>query len=374
MATNNELIQEYITIRDLKPNTHMVLKTVLNHYSEFQKLTLEELIQEADNEEENGVRWKRRKLKTRLINYINYCKQSMKITSVKSYLSIVKSFYFHNEIEIHQLPPINKKNALVSNPITYNDLPDKDIIRYACEKSNPVMKALILFLSSTGMSKVDALKLTIQDFIEATKDYHHNGSIIDILKELEDYEDNIIPTWSNRRSKTNKYFITFNTPECTSEIINYLLIRNEKKQLSHNDKLFKIHGDYYTRKFIELNDSMGLGKVGSYNRFRGHMLRKFHASNLEKAGMNRYDINLLQGKSNNAVDDVYFFTDEDKLREDYINAMDSLLIFTEVKEFDKYSPEYLTMVKENNELREEVKKVKQIEKDIQEIKSWYLLE
>ena len=62
------------------------------------------------------------------------------------------------------------------------------------------------------------------------------------------------------------------------------------------------------------------------------MLRKFHSSNLSKSGMDKYLINVLQGKSNNAVDEVYFFEDEEKLRKEYINHMHSLLIFTEVKE------------------------------------------
>lgn len=374
MVTNNELINEYIQTRDLKPNTHKTLKSVLNHYSKFQDSTLEELIIEADNEEDVGLRWKRRTLKTRLINYINYCKKTMRISSVKAYLTIVKSFYYHHEIEIYKLPPVNKRNALVSEPITYKDLPDKDIIRYACEMSTPLMRSLILFLTSTGMSKVDALGLTVQDFINATRDYHNNGSIEEVLICLTNYEGNIIPTWTNRRSKTNKYYITFNTPECTDELLNYLIIRNNRQPLQPEDKLFKIHKDYYTKRFIDLNTIMDLGKVGTYNRFRGHMLRKFHSSNLEKAGMERHKINVLQGKSNGAVDDVYFFSDAETLKEDYVKYMDALLIFTEVKTFDEYSPEYLQMQKENELLQEEVAKVRQLEVDVEKIKSWYVFD
>lgn len=375
MVSNNKLIEEYIQTRDLKKNTHTTLKSILNHYSKFQDTSLEELIEEADNEEELGLRWKRRTLKTRLINYINYCKKTMKISSVKSYLTIVKSFYYHHEIEIHKLPPVNKRNALVSEPITYKDLPDKDIIRYACEMSTPLMRSLILFLASTGMSKVDVLGLTVQDFINATMDYHNDGgSISEILTCLTSYNGDIIPVWTNRRSKTNKYYITFNTPECTDEIVNYLIIRNNRRPLQPEDRLFKIHKDYYTKRFIDLNMLMDLGKVGTYNRFRGHMLRKFHSSNLEKAGMDRYKINVLQGKSNNAVDDVYFYTDKDTLKKEYIEHMSCLLIFTEVKTFDEYSPEYLQMQKENELLQEEVAKVRQLEVDVEKIKSWYVFD
>lgn len=374
MTSNEDLVVEYIQTRDLSQNTHYTIRSKLNHYSNFQGLSLQELIDEADQEEEEGVRWKKRKLKTRLINYINYCKQYMKISSVKTYLSVVKSFYYYHEIEIYHLPPINHKNAEVSEPITYKDLPDKEIIRYAYELSIPVMRAVILFLASTGMSKVDALKLTIQDFIEATQEYHNEDNIDDVLRELRQYEDSIIPTWNNRRAKTNKYYVSFNTPECTDEILNYLELRQSKEKLQSSDQLFKISGDYYTIQFQIVNDIMGLGKVGAYNRFRGHMLRKFHASNLKKAGMDRYQINVLQGKSNNSVDEVYFFEDIDKLKEDYIQYMDCLLIFTDVKEVTKYSPEYLSMVEENNKLKAQVEKVEQLEQDILDIKSWYIFD
>ena len=54
--------------------------------------------------------------------------------------------------------------------------------------------------------------------------------------------------------------------------------------------------------------------------------------------------------------------------------MDALLIFTEVKTFDEYSPEYLQMQKENELLQEEVAKVRQLEVDVEKIKSWYVFD
>ena len=127
--------------------------------------------------------------------------------------------------------------------------------------------------------------------------------------------EDIIPVFTGRRQKTNKYYITFCTPEATREILNYLILERltKKKELKYEDKLFKIQSHYYTLKFQELNDALHLDKVGSYNRLRGHMLRKFHATKLEQDGMNRALINTLQGKSNNAVDDVYFLQDENTL-------------------------------------------------------------
>ena len=73
------------------------------------------------------------------------------------------------------------------------------------------MKSLILFLLSTGMSKIDALNLSIQQFIDSTYEYHKQTSIYQALSELWKISDttDIIPTFKARRQKTNKYFITF---------------------------------------------------------------------------------------------------------------------------------------------------------------------
>ena len=375
MITNEEYIKEYITTRGLSKSTYKTTKLIINHYSNFQQLSIHELIQEADAEEDAGIRWKRRKLKTRLINYMNHLRENMTLNSAKTYLKIVKSFYNHHEIEIHKLPKINEKNAIVTEPITYSDLPDKDIIQKAVELSEPLMKALILFLSSSGLSKVDALNITIQQFIDATYSYHQQVDLYQSLATLWDASKNvdIIPIFKARRQKTNKYYITFCTHEATMEILNYLAIRSKKMDLHPYDKLFKIESHYYTIKFEELNDLMGLQKVGSYNRFRGHMLRKFHASALSKDGMDRYLINVLQGKSNGTVDDVYFFEDENRLKEEYIKHMHSLLIFSEVREVTVHSDEFLELKKENQELKEQMLKIQQMQDELNNIKEWFVM-
>ena len=377
MMNNEEYIQEYVTTKGLSKNTYKSVKLIMNHYSNFQQKTIHELILEADAEEDEGIRWKRRTLKKRLTNYSNYLRENMTLNSAKTYLKIVKAFYTHHEIEIHKLPKINPATSIVKEPVTYKDLPDKEIIRKAIEISTPVMRCLLLFLSSTGLSKVDALKLNIQDFITATESYHPQG--LDLYSSLSTLWDvskkvDIIPTFRSRRKKTNKYYITFCSHEATMEILNYLAIRSKKEDLHPYSKLFKIDAQYYTKKFEEINDALQLGKIGNYNRFRGHMLRKFHSSNLSNAGMDRYLINVLQGKSNGAVDDVYFFEDENQLREEYIKHMHSLLIFTEVKEVTVHSQEFLELKKENEMLQEQLSEVKKMKAELEKIKEWFPLD
>jgi len=369
MITNNEYLTEYIHTRGLSQKTQYTIKSVLNHYTTYQETNLYDLLLEADQEEEAGIRWKKRTLKKRLTSYMNHLRTTMDINSAKTYFSIIKTFYRHHEIEIGTLPNWNLRNSKTFEPITYADLPDKEIIRTAVEMSNPKMRSIILFLASTGMSKVDMRNISIKSFINSTSSYHNSNNISDVVAELLDYNKPIIPTWKLRRSKTNKYFITFNTPETTVEILKYLQYRLEQKNITPNDKLFPINEHYFTRKFEELNDAMQLGKIGAYNRFRGHMLRKFHSSQLSKAGMDRSKINVLQGKSNGKVDDVYFYEDEEALKNDYVQHMSELLIFTQVEKID--SPAVLEVKKENQILKSKLEDLEQLKSDVEHIKSWW---
>ena len=85
------------------------------------------------------------------------------------------------------------------------------------------------------------------------------------------------------------------TPEAVTAINSYLLSRADP--LTNNSPLFKINEDYFSEAFIRINNKLGLGKVGTYNRFRSHMLRKFHASALYNDGMSLDNVNDLQGKA-----------------------------------------------------------------------------
>ena len=363
---NKTYAENYCTERGLKKTTEQKLRIVLDHYTTYQNMNIQDLLDEADLEEEAGIRWKRRTLKQRLINYMNYCKQEMLLSSAKTYVNYIKGFYNHHEIEIGQLPKWNSKNANVPEPITSKDMLTKEIIREALKVTTPVMRCIILTEASSGMTRSDVLSLTINDFLEATMPYHHSNNIQVAVDLMLHEEIDMIPTFKLRRSKTNKYFITFISPEATVEICKYLKLRDKRNKKYHRplltniDKLFKIHESTYIDKFGEINNQLNKGKAGTYNKIRGHNLRRFHATMLERHGMSRELINVLQGKSNNDVDDRYFIEDEDHLKERYIDALEGVLIYTDVKEITKYSIEYQKLEVENKELKARDKQLQDI--------------
>lgn len=98
MSMNNKtIIDEFAKARRLKKGTKEQYQIALNFHSKFQNKPLSELLEEADYEEERGIRWKKRKLKQRLLNYRNYLYEQFQKFR---YLLLIKrsySIFFINE-------------------------------------------------------------------------------------------------------------------------------------------------------------------------------------------------------------------------------------------------------------------------------------
>jgi len=351
IKNDSDLLKDFVITRNLKPITKKTYNTSIQLYTGFNKLSFVSLIKEAEEEENQGIRWKYRKIKQRLLKFRNYLTVHYKKNYVKITLSRIITVYKHYEIEIHDLPPQSSKNHNESAPITFNDLPDKKIIQRALRRSDPLMKAIILFMSSSGCARRETLNLTIEDFINATRDYHDSNDINEIIQMLKSRND-IIPTFKLKRQKTNKYYFTFCSPEATKQILKYL---QKRKDLTPEDKVFNIHTETFSRNFTKINNKLKLGKVGTYNRFRSHMLRKYHATRLRNDGMDITDINAMQGKTKNSVDESYFFEDPNKLKEKYIKHLSAITVLSKRTKRKIKPAEVIKLEIENKKLRDEIK-------------------
>ena len=285
------------------------------------------------------------------------------INTVRTIFARIISIYKYYDIEILDLPPINSKGAIVPEPITFKDLPDKEVIIQAINIAPPTMKPIIYFMASSGCARTETLNLTIGDYIDALREYTQKTNIYEVINELGDCK-NIIPTFNIYRQKTGKYYITYCSPEAVYAINVYLLDR--KDPLTEKSKLFKIAGCYFISNFIEINNTLGLGKVGKFNRFRSHMLRKFHASALYNDGMSLDNVNDLQGKSKNKTDASYFMTNPEDLKYEYIKHLPAVTINQEVEKLSVKSPEFIQMENERNQL---MTQINDIQNDVGDIKS-----
>ena len=376
MKTDKEILEEISTARNYAPRTKITYNTVINNYTKFFGMSMQELLMEAEKEEEEGVRWKHRKLKKRLMDYRQYCFDKYLVSTARGNLMRIKSVYKFYEIEIHDLPYLSDKQANLPMPLTFNDLPTREIISQAVQLSDPLLKAVMLFISSSGTGRAEALNLTVADFVESVQEYTYETDIYKVISELHQRND-IVPMFKLKRQKINEYYYTFCSPEATTSIMDYLLTR--KEQLTPDKRLFKIDKKYLSDKMGMLNDQLGLGKKGGFNRLRCHMLRKYHATNLSNGdnSLSENDIDFLQGRSDKKTRQSYFFTDEKKLKVRYAESMNDVTIFNQYNVFvdtdnnllvEVYDPKdevvplqekVVQLGKENNMLRVENKQIRE---------------
>ena len=342
-------LDEYIEEQNLADSTASLYRASVKQYTTFHKKSLDELFDEADREEEQGIRWKKRTLKKRLIDFRKYLYETQSEGTAKMYFARIKTLYKYFEIELHDLPKYKSKQIDKTYEKVYDDIPTRDEIIQAYHEANNVMKCIILFSSSSGMSKVDYLNLTVGDFIKACEGYYSKNNLLDQLHEIRKSE-NPIPFFEGFRQKTDSRYTTFCSPEATEHICQYLIGRDAKIRkkasnasdddleelpckLEYTDKLFKIDESYVYKQFKNINTKLNFGSVGKFIKFRSHQLRAFHATtlkNLEDVQWSFDEINALQGRKKSKTERAYFTDNVSKLRKKYIESVDSLMLFKSI--------------------------------------------
>ena len=320
---NSELFEKFCKDRNIKESTKKGYISALRLYENFHQKSIDELFKEAKADENDRLLLKNRRIKQRLLDFRSYLLESdLSASTTKTYFSKVKTFYMHFEFE---LPHLARAKYEKNYETSYLDLPTHEHIHDAVLISPADMKAVILFMSSSGTAKAETLSLTVGDFIDATSDYHSGGDIESILKTLDKKRD-IIPTFYIKRLKTDKYYYTFCSPEASRYIVKYLKTR---RGLTFDDKLFDFTSSQLIARFKAINDDLGWGFKGRYRFFRSHTLRKFHASNI---GLSAEYVDSLQGRSKSEVHSAYIKTNPDKLKEIYRSAVGNVEIFKKREE------------------------------------------
>ena len=355
IQTDHDLINYFAKTRNLQKNTKRSYTIYIKQYSNYHNKTMIELIQEAEQEEEQGIRWKHRTLRKRLLEFRAYLYDNYAYSSAKSRFSKILTVYKHFEIEIHSLPKISTINVEKSH-MGFKDLPDREIIKKALKISEPVARAIFLYMSSSGSARAETRSLTIQDFIDATNNefvsYHQSNDIYEVINELKEHDD-IVPIFHLKRQKTNKYYYTFCTPEAVNEIIAYLSSRTTK--MKPDDPLFDVGFTKFNECFQKANDRLGLGKLeNGKRRFTSHMLRKFHSTTLWNEKVSKEVVDALQGRGKDQTHASYFYENPMKLREIYIENMQHICINWDITNVDFKSPEYLKLEKQYNEKESQV--------------------
>ena len=360
---NMEILERLYRERNSSKSTQTTYNRSAKYYTELTGHTIQELLDIADDEEYNNLRWKNTQTRQWLLEYRDWLYSKYNVSTAQLYLTAIITIYRHFEITIPPLPYYSTKGLKHTPPINYNDLPDRQLLSEVIQGVSPLVRSLILFMSSSGISRIDVLNLTIGDYLEATSNYHdHQESVKYAIRDMR--EEDIIPVFRLSRQKTGEDYFTFCSHEATKSINSYLLTRTE---ILHRDRpLFKIHPRYINMVFERLNEEYMLGKVGNYNRLRPHMLRKFHASQLAESGMSTDHINLLQGRKLTGVaHESYIRFKPEALKEEYIKALPYLV----VEDVNKYRSENEILREENQQYKAKEDKINSILKRLERLEN-----
>ena len=327
LTNSKELLDKFFHERNIKQNTQKGYMASLVRWFKFTGDRYKDLQDNIDHyikEEDERIPTRDRSIKKEMLGYRESLLNDKGIKSAKSamsYFSKIGTIFRHYGLEIPELPQTKMDKGYVSN---YNDLPTHDMIKTACEQSPIDLKALILFMSSSGSAKAETLSITVGMFLEGCKEYLKDtptkNNIPETIKELTD-NHTIVPLIYLRRIKTDKWYYTCCSPEASYMIIESLKIR---KDLKWDDKLFDYTDSLILTKFQEINDNNNWGYVGAYRRFRSHALRKFMASNI---GLPRDQVDSFQGRAKDMIQEAYFKQDPQSLKKIYMNNMNRIMIY-----------------------------------------------
>lgn len=330
------MFNQFCEERGIKNETIKGYKNSIKKYTEYYDMSLNDLLNEAIEEEDNNIKKRKRTIKQRLLQFRTHLatKTDIAPSTITAHMRRITTLYTHFDVYVPKLPPLKMEDKVQT---TFFDLPTKKHISMACEIAGIRISSLILVMSSSGTGRKECAKMTIGDFITGCQQYYSDETetLHDILLELDACEEPIIPTLYLKRIKTGKYYYTFISPEASRAIIDWLLLRwdmNEQQktenediyqELTMEDSLWDLTIRQITYHLSNINDELSLGFKGPYRFLRPHSLRKFHASNI---GISKENIDLLQGRSRGAVHETYIKTNPEWLREIYINHMDNVMI------------------------------------------------
>ena len=157
-------------------------------------------------------------------------------------------------------------------------------------------KAIVSFFATTGLRSSDVRSLTIGDLVEACGIYFENGEEKTIENLLSKNPEEIYPCWDiipKKTSKKSQLCVTFNTPETSTYIWQYLnnriqynIRKGRNEKLEHDYPLFatstnkELKSTAIEQLFQRLNKQLGdkMDKNGKYRRFRSHSLRKLFST------------------------------------------------------------------------------------------------
>ena len=137
------IYKEFILNRNLKPATIHSYTRKLQIYCEIASLNPTQLIEQAEEDEDNSIRLRKRRIKTHLLNYQEYLIQKdFSPRKIVDNISTIRGFYNYYEIQIP-----NRIYSSNNPDVTAAEIPSKEDIQLALSNnSSQRFATLIIFM------------------------------------------------------------------------------------------------------------------------------------------------------------------------------------------------------------------------------------
>jgi integrase len=376
------VIQDWLDSTTKKPNTRRLYLFSMQYYTEFLKMTPEDILLEAEADIRNGVLPRQSKIKRHLLDYKTYLyKQDLAPLTIKTRMTGVYSFYRKNDITLPSLPNNESKPRPLKQ---HKDIPTKEDLQTVLKHCDELERALILIGVSGGLGSQEICNLTVGDF---NKGY-------DPVTE--------ITTLKLRREKVDYDFVTFLTPEASRAVLTYLESREKKpvrntkrkqdkylKQKIYDKSNFLLIGRRIPQEYLKKKDenlrklddgavvsiyqeiseaSQKTTPSGVWSLIRSHNMRKYFSSVLLNNGADSQMVNFFMGHTLNETQSAYFIASaEGGLKETYMKLVPFLTIQKDADVSE--SPEYQRIKQENQILQAETARHVVERSELQELRA-----
>lgn len=329
------IFKRFCENRELSDRTINLYKIALSKYCNFIGKTLDELLNEAEDEEDSISRLRRRSVTKYLEDFERYLKDhNYSPSTISGTMINVKAFYNHYKIV---LPKYEAKRSRKSNksrqPKSIEAIPKMEEIQLLLESCNELYKVIVLLGVSSGMGRAEIANLKFKHLYEACELDPYPETMPELIKKIKN-KDHFIPTWQITRVKTGMDYYTFTTPELMKHMILYLeRIHFKFPEFNPVPEDGLIRTLRYNKPtdiesissfFGYVNSSKGFRKYKDRYVLLPHGFRKFFASTLEKNKMPHIITRRLMGHKISGTTGSYFFTEIEDAKEDYLEVVNAL--------------------------------------------------
>lgn len=376
----------------LSSNTQKGYQTAINKYEQFHGLSIDQLIDEALDEQTKGVAPHLLSVIDRIESFQEHLiEQNHCHGSIQLYVGRIKKIYSRNRVALPFIETPDPKRTRRREYIEYKDILTKEEIKLALAYMRPPAMARAYTIIQGGLSNEECEHLKTRNFIDELYKYHQCNDDVDALIWLANPNNPVLWVTKLIRQKTQKPYYAIIGAEAVNHIASAKLY---EKDLPHNngqipDKLLDIEKDSFMGVCRRINKKLGWGLLAEESKLRSHNLRRFHATRIngsvlsyeEHTKLSYQEIDEMQGRGKTNVQDTYIKSNPLEQKLLYAKVMNNLSLYHEydftiiendvVIHLKNQLEENKKLRKINSQLEKELAQKKKASKEMQNLENKY---